>query len=235
MKGNTFQFSFDDLKLSVSGIEAVIGFSENDDRNFVRGMIEGILEECREIASIKAEYRIFNDISFNKENTSVYIGNQIFNIRKIVFSQIKKSESAAFFLCTAGSEIGKRSRIAMNERDLLKGFIFDVTGSEIVEAAADLMQEELAGSAEKEGKKITNRYSPGYCGWDVAEQHMLFRCMNGNFCGIRLTESALMDPVKSVSGIIGIGEAVKKNLYTCRICDMKECIYRRVKEERMKD
>ena len=36
-----------------------------------------------------------------------------------------------------------------------------------------------------------------------------------------------MDPVKSVSGFIGIGEHVKYNPYTCRLCDMKDCIYRR--------
>ncbi|MCK7538940.1 MAG: hypothetical protein MZV63_52410 [Marinilabiliales bacterium] len=47
---------------------------------------------------------------------------------------------------------------------------------------------------------ITNRFSPGYCGWDVAEQHKLFSFFKDNFCGITLTESALMNPVKSVSG-----------------------------------
>ena len=40
-------------------------------------------------------------------------------------------------------EIGIRSRNAMKERDLLRGYIYDVVGSEIVEAAADLMQAEL--------------------------------------------------------------------------------------------
>ena len=77
------------------------------------------------------------------------------------------------------------------------------------------------------GKKITNRYSPGYCGWDVAEQHKLFQLIPDNFCGVRLNESSLMNPEKSVSGIIGIGENVKYNPYTCRICDMKDCIYRK--------
>ena len=31
----------------------------------------------------------------------------------------------------------------MQERDLLRGYIYDVIGSEIVEAAADLMQDDL--------------------------------------------------------------------------------------------
>lgn len=113
----------------------------------------------------------------------------------------------------------------------MKGYIYDVVGSEIVEAAADLMQNDLQKAMISSGRKITNRYSPGYCGWDVAEQHKLFQLVPDNFCGIRLTESALMDPVKSVSGIIGIGENVKMNPYTCRLCDLKDCIYRKNREK----
>jgi cobalamin-dependent methionine synthase I len=123
-----------------------------------------------------------------------------------------------------------RSRKSMQERDLLRGYIYDVVGSEVAEAAADIMQNELENNVSFSGKRITNRYSPGYCSWNVSEQHKLFQLMPDNFCGIRLTESALMDPVKSVSGIIGIGEFVKRNAYTCNLCDMKDCIYRRARE-----
>lgn len=66
-----------------------------------------------------------------------------------------------------------------------------------------------------EGMVTTNRFNPGYCGWDVTEQHKLFSLMADNYCGIRLTESALMDPVKSGSGFIGIGKSVKRVPYTC--------------------
>ena len=155
----------------------------------------------------------------------------VFNIKKIVYGQIKKSDSVAVFLGTAGEEIGRRSRDAMKEGDLLTGYIYDVVGSEIVEAAADIMQNKLQEVIVSEGKKITNRYSPGYCGWDVAEQHKLFQLIPDNFCKIRLTPSALMDPVKSISGFIGIGEHIRYNPYTCRLCDMKDCIYRKVRSQ----
>lgn len=232
MKNATFNFDFDELKLTVSQIESVIGFNEGDDREFVKGLIEEILEESRKIAEVKAEYRIFDDVSFDNENKRISINSSVFDIRKIVFGQIKKSESVALFLCTAGSEIGIRSRQAMKERDMLRGYIFDVIGSEVVEAAADLMQSAMEKSAIAAGTRITNRYSPGYCEWNVAEQHKLFQLMPLNHCGIRLTDSALMDPEKSVSGIIGIGRNVKSNPYTCRICDMKDCIYRKLKENK---
>lgn len=232
MRNSTFKFDFKDLQLTVSRIEDVIGYNEGEEREFVTGLIEEILLESQKIANIKAQYRIFNNIKFDKENRSVTINNISFNIKNIVFGQIKKSDSMAIFLCTAGEEIGIRSRKAMQERDMLRGYIYDVIGSEIVEAAADLMQIDLGKNVVPEGKKITNRYSPGYCGWDVAEQHKLFQLIPYNFCGITLTPSALMDPVKSVSGIIGIGENVKSNPYICRMCEMKDCIYRKVKEKR---
>lgn len=119
----------------------------------------------------------------------------------------------------------------MRSGDLLEGYIYDVAGSEIVEAAADLMQAELDKTMASEGRKITNRFSPGYCGWNVSEQHKIFQLLPGTFCGIRLTASALMDPEKSVSGMIGIGKNVRHLPYTCSICDMKDCIYRKAKEK----
>ncbi|MCX6326689.1 MAG: methionine synthase [Bacteroidia bacterium] len=230
MLNKTFQFDFKDLKLSVSRIEKGIGYNDGQDREIVTELIVDIFKESQEISNIKAQYTIFQGAQFDNETKSVEINNVSFHIKKIVFGQIKKSDSIAIFLCTAGEEIGIRSRKAMQERDFLRGYIYDVIGSEIVEAAVDMMQNELEKSVISSGKKITNRYSPGYCGWDVAEQHKLFRLVPGNYCGIRLTQSALMDPVKSVSGIIGIGKNVKMNPYTCSLCDLKDCIYRKAKE-----
>jgi hypothetical protein len=117
----------------------------------------------------------------------------------------------------------------MQERDFLRGYIYDVIGSEIVEAAADLMQADLERTMLNSGSKITNRYSPGYCNWDVAEQHKLFKLIPNNYCGIKLTQSALMDPVKSISGIIGVGKNVKYSRYTCSICGQADCVYRRIR------
>jgi Vitamin B12 dependent methionine synthase, activation domain len=230
MGTSTYQFDFKDLKLTVLQIETVLGYKDGEDRLIVTGLIEEILKESQEISNIKAQYVLFNDVQFHDETRSVEINNINFQIKKIVFTQLKKSDSVAVFLCTAGAEIGIRSRIAMKERDFLRGYIYDVIGSEIVESAADLMQADLERIMNNSGNKITNRYSPGYCSWDVAEQHKLFQLIPENFCGIQLTPSALMDPVKSISGIIGIGKNVKSNPYSCRMCDQKDCIYRRARE-----
>ena len=233
MTGSTYHFDFNDLKLDASQIEAVLGYKEGEDRELVAGLIEEILTESQEISNIKAQFTVFNDIQFDNVAKSIGINKLVFQVKKTVFVQLKNSDSVAVFLCTAGEEIGIRSKKSMNERDFLRGYIYDVVGSEIVEAAADIMQDDLERIMLASGKRITNRYSPGYCDWDVAEQHKLFQLIPENYCDIILTPSALMKPVKSISGIIGIGTNVKKNPYTCGMCDMKDCIYRRVRDKKV--
>ena len=69
-----------------------------------------------------------------------------------------------------------------------------------------------------------------YCGWHVSAQPALFSLFpEKNPCGIELTDSCLMLPMKSVSGVIGIGPDVRYLPYTCGICDKKDCYKRRTK------
>jgi hypothetical protein len=226
MINRIFHFEFSELNLSVKQIEEVIGYGTGASSGAISDMISEALDAASTICSVKAEYKIFPEISFNDTGKSVNINEVSFNINKIVYHQLVKSSSLAVFLCTAGHEIGDAAKKAMKDGDMLKGYLFDIIGSEIVEASTDLMQSEIEREMKESGKKITNRYSPGYCGWNVVDQHKLFTLMPDNHCGIRLNESALMDPIKSVSGFIGVGEKVKFYPYTCNLCDMKDCIYR---------
>ena len=115
----------------------------------------------------------------------------------------------------------------MENGDMIQGYILDTIGSVAVEKAMDVIQQKLAETESRKGRKITNRFSPGYCDWDIGAQRQLFSLLPKNFCGIKLMESALMLPIKSVSGIIGIGEKVKYLDYPCKICDSRNGFRRR--------
>jgi hypothetical protein len=232
MTHKTFHFNYDDLDIDLTQIEKVLGYGEGNDRDIVDFLIAEILSEQGLFGAIKAEYKICDEIEFIESDKSVTVNNVNFEIHKILFGQLKKAGAIAFFLCTAGPEIGVRSRKSLAEGDPLKGYIYDMLGSIAVDAAADLMQAELEKTIVASGKKITNRYSPGYCGWHVSEQHKLFRLFPENYCGIRLTDSALMHPIKSISGIIGIGRNVRYIQNTCSLCEMKQCSYRDLKERK---
>jgi len=225
----TYQFEFRQLGLTTTQVQNDMGYREEAPDSSVLYVISDVLKDCESLNNIRAEYRIFHNISFDQAEKTVRIDDIVFEIKNTVFAQLKKSESIAVFLSTAGEDTAARGRQANMEGDLLRGFVYDVIGSEIVEAAAELMQNDLDEIMAPAGLLTTNRFNPGYCGWNVTEQHKLFRLMADNYCGIRLTESALMDPVKSGSGFIGIGKTVKRVPYTCSFCDMTDCFYRKGK------
>jgi len=67
-------------------------------------------------------------------------------------------------------------------------FIWDILGSCIAEATGDIMEKFV--ETELPGIPHTNRFSPGYCGWHVNEQKLLFSLLPDNVCGITLNSSA---------------------------------------------
>ena len=228
MNQNVFinRFSFNNLQITRQRIERVMGYSPNTIPEPFPEMIDEILSMASEYCDIQGGCIIHNDISFNKTNHSIIIQNITLDIHKIIYHQLKEAEQVALFACTAGSKIGEWSKQLMAEGDLMRGYIVDVVGSEIVEEAMDKIQDTLSQLMKTNELYITNRYSPGYCDWNVSQQHKLFALLPPNFCTIKLSDTALMNPIKSVSGIIGIGANVHHSNYTCQICDSQNCLYR---------
>ena len=152
-----------------------------------------------------------------------------FQMGRIIERQLRGSEAYALFICTAGTAFEAYQQQLMDEGDMVHVFIADALGSVIAEKCADQMEKALQDSIDKLGWKHTNRFSPGYCGWHVSEQQHLFPLFDGHTCGVQLTDSSLMVPIKSVSGIIGLGTAVRHLDYTCGLCDFQQCYKRKKK------
>jgi len=151
-----------------------------------------------------------------------------FALSPIIRGQLRDAEAYALFVCTAGQAYEDYQHRLQAEGDLLRVYIADMLGSVVAERAADRMEEHLQQSIDKLRWRHTNRFSPGYCGWSVAEQQQLFPLFGGQTCGVSLTPSSLMVPIKSVSGIIGLGSRVSRRDYSCDLCHFAGCYKRRV-------
>ena len=162
--------------------------------------------------------------TLNIENETRIIQQSVFHIGKIIGHQLHKSEAYAIFVATAGVEFESFQQALVKEGDMVKVFIANAIGSVIAEKCTDQMEIAVQNSIGKLNWHHTNRFSPGYCGWNVSEQQDLFSLFKEKGpCGVHLTESSLMVPIKSVSGIIGIGENVHKLDYACGLCDFSKC------------
>ena len=224
---NTFikhRLSYRELTVNPHDTAPLLGYEDVLPAD-VLAIVEEVMHETADCFDICGGYQIFDQIAFIKDGSCIRIADVDFTPQKIVFHQLKHSEQIAVFVCTAGAGISQWSN-QMMENDPLKGFIADILGSVVVETAIEAIQNKLKDEMTQAGLKITNRYSPGYCGWATDEQHKLFSLLPMDNCGVQLTESALMLPIKSVSGFIGIGANVNFHPYTCQLCDATFCVYR---------
>lgn len=227
-KMNIRQFNFEYISLDITRerIEKFMGYDPGAAPEPFPEMIDFVLEKIPSYCDIRGGFRLFDSLTLDRKKHELILGEHTFNIKKIITYQLRKADKAALFICTAGKDISNWSKKLMKQGDLMEGYVVDIVGSEIVETAMDRIQESLETEMKSSHLGITERYSPGYCGWQVSEQPKLFSFFPNAFCGVTLSPSCLMDPIKSVSGVIGIGAKAERNGYICNFCDMKDCIYR---------
>lgn len=225
-----FNFRFDELCINCAELTSILGYQDGFLPEPFDSYLQMAFDDAASLKDIIGAYLIVDDVSFAQNEFSLMAGNHKFDIGKTVYNELKGMERMALYVCTAGKTISDKSINLLYGEDPVLGYIYDVLGSMITEAACDLMHSLLKQETKEHGVKLTNRYSPGYCQWLVSDQHKLFSFFPENICGITLTESALMLPVKSVSGIIGIGKNVKYREHVCTLCSSKDCLYRKIKK-----
>jgi len=224
----TFQPDYRKLHIDPEIIRLAIGYPQNHIDEHIDDIIQQVILDSTDKMDIQSGYKIYNNVEIYPDRTGMKIGGKEFQTHKIITSQMRKAKSVALFLCTIGPQMENWSKELIKEGEFLKGYMVDAIASESVEQAMEQTHNHLEQHMRKEGLGITNRFSPGYCKWPVADQHKFFSLLPAGFCGITLTDTSLMIPIKSVSGIIGIGPEAKRLDYACKICDDTSCYRKKI-------
>lgn len=221
-----FQISCSDIKINREQVIKSLGYKDTLHKGEVDDLIEEYLIKFPTYVHPAGGFRIFPVGSFILGKDFFEVEGLRFNSGKIIAGQLKKSASLAIFAVSIGPVFDGLIQDFNNDNDILAAYIVNTIGSEAAEKTAGHIEKLIGAELNKRGWGHTNRFSPGYCEWSVAEQHKLFSLLPNNYLGIKLTESALMTPIKSISGIIGIGPHAEKKEYICSICNLENC-YRR--------
>ncbi|MDD4107465.1 MAG: vitamin B12 dependent-methionine synthase activation domain-containing protein [Prolixibacteraceae bacterium] len=229
---NIFEFSFEELGIKAEEIEELMGFEQNSLTYPFSEWIEKGLKKAPSLCHIKAGFRIADNIKTNHHNYTIKIDDQLFNPGKTVLSHLGNVTSAALYLCTAGEEISIFAKSLREHGDDYMYYIYDVIGSVTAEKAAEKLLDIIEEYAAERGMQISTSFSPGYRDWSVSEQHKLFALLPENFCGISLSDAALMHPVKSVSGITGLGSECNRQFPKCNWCTDTDCIYGKIRRNK---
>ncbi|HUJ44947.1 MAG TPA: hypothetical protein VLW52_15220 [Opitutaceae bacterium] len=138
---------------------------------------------------------------------------------------------------TAGRGCEEHARRLWQEGKPDEYFFLEIYGSAVVEHLAATASGRICALAESDGLIAVPHYSPGYAGWDVADQTKLFTLIRGGQTRlfpepVEVLSSGMMRPKKSLLAVFGLTARTPRALATARLvpcqnCSFSPCQYRR--------
>jgi len=186
--------------------------------------IEAIVEELIEMAQPIAKPKVVYKVSYvdDKDGDTVTIDGVKFTSR-VLRINLDQVERVFPYIATCGTELGE---IAVPSNDVMKSFCFEEIKIMVVRLAIAYLSNHLT---EHYALGKMSRMSPGSGpleSWPIAQQKALFSIFGNveELIGVKLTDSCVMYPLKSVSGIYFPTEITFES---CQLCPREKCIGRR--------
>jgi hypothetical protein len=147
------------------------------------------------------------------------------------------AHGAVLVAVSAGKECEEHARQLWLESKPDEYFFLEMFGSAVVEQLVTLANGRLCGWADANAMAALPHYSPGYSGWDVADQVKLWNLFKknpgGSFPGeLDVLDSGMLRPKKSLLAVVGVTrdrETARRfaKLIPCENCALPDCRYRR--------
>jgi len=185
---------------------------------------------CRLLAETAAPVGVLREISASAF-AHVYLGEGKNELRTPVGDIFDRADHLALFAVTLGARPGHEIGRRFESNDFALACMLDSAASLAADRAAAVAERRFSEMLHKTGRTTPAtgvlRYSPGYCGWHISGQRKLFGFLHPEQIGLTLRESYLMEPLKSVSGVIVAGHRDIHNFpisyQFCRDCETRSC------------
>ena len=120
-----------------------------------------------------------------------------------------RAEHLALYAVTLGEGVSQKISELFESGDYALGYLLDSVasgGADKASARAGRHWEDLLIRQRRASPEMrVLGYSPGYCGWHLSGQGKLFGTLRPEEIGITLSETFLMQPLKSISGVLVAG------------------------------
>ena len=144
---------------------------------------------------------------------------------------VQEADGLALFAATVGEAVSSKIDELFQKNDPATACMLDGIASDRAETATALLAQAFRHTLLRQervnGEARALSYSPGYCGWHITGQKALFAHLEPERIGISLSETSLMSPIKSVSGVLVVGppeiHEFENDFDFCLECATWEC------------
>lgn len=168
-------------------------------------LLEDALNRYRDLAQPRGVVAMIAGSAFS----DVYTGAEWNEAETPLVTIYPKAQHLALFAVTLGSALCDEISRLFAAEEFALGTMLDAAASEGTELTAQCLEAQWGHEFPGLGigaDGITGlRFSPGYCWWHISGQRKLFDYLRPEEIGITLRDSFLMEPLKSISGVIVAG------------------------------
>ncbi len=160
-------------------------------------------------------------------HNAIILENEIRISSSLVSNVLKNAHTIIPFVCSIGKDLEKLASQTSSEDPVLS-MALDALGSAAVEQLIMEVCRRYENEASASSEFVSQPIGPGLEGWSVQEgQPLVFNLVDAASAGIYLSDSKLMDPIKSASFILGISRTPFDTGSTCEYCNLREtCRYK---------
>jgi len=153
----------------------------------------------------------------------------VFRFSKSVINQLKGASYLLVGVVTIGDFLEKKVSELFSQGEYPQALALDAVGTVAVEGFSREVRKLARQEVKEQSFKTSRHFSPGYGGWEVSQQDIIFKSIPADNIGVSLTEGYMMLPQKSLSWVIGVGKEIvtpSEENKNCGNCHSKYCNYK---------
>jgi len=187
-------------------------------------LIDSLIENVRHKALPRGSFVLKR---LEKKHESIRIGSMSIESNNLA-KNLDGCEAVILFALTCGAQID-RLMASKSSTEPSKALTISAIATTLCEAYADSLCAELESYFKKQELYLRSRFSPGYGDFELEfQKDIVAQTEAVKRCSITLTDSLMLVPSKSVTGIIGLGkEPTHCPPAGCEACIKTDCRYRR--------
>ncbi|EHQ90991.1 hypothetical protein [Desulfosporosinus youngiae] len=197
-------------------------YSKRPPRPGIAGLNLRILEEAKGLVRSRVIWQEAKVLGVGEQE--IYLEDDLTLRGTLLPKVLGSAEGAVLFAMTIGSTIDQRVKDYTDQGQTLEAFILDSAGSALMAKVADTAIAEIAETYKAGQFSTTFPLGPGHSYWKGLEDvRSIISFLKGDRIGIRLTDSNLMLPKKSIAMVMGVGRNLPdfSGKTHCDFCHLK--------------
>jgi len=226
------------LNIDVAEVLRYQGCKLNKESEISQNVMRIVEEEIRhgyELFVPQGIYRLLEIYRFISPQRVELKDGYIFKFPERMTRLLKLADHLLLGIVTIGDLLEKEVSNLISRKEFPRALALDAVGTVAVEDLSRKIRELASQEIKKYGFNPSTHFSPGYDGWDITQQKIIFDLIPADQIGVILTEGCMMFPRKSLSWLIGAVPVIQKEKinslssdesYHCKRCKLKSCQFR---------